>query len=122
MESSVQNTVKGENGVAEQQMKKVQAWLRKKGFKDVNELVRKRLTKTRPLHFAVQKGDAEMVSLLLLVGADPQMCNGRQETALAKAKRIAKDSPNATTFKVVNVLHHATLACKPALYERMHSN
>merc|ERR1712070_1192661 len=48
---------------------KVDAWLKSNGFKDANELVRKRLTKARPLHVAVMKGDAEMVRMLLLVGA-----------------------------------------------------
>eukprot|EP00746_Dinoflagellata_sp_MGD_P165472 gnl/MRDRNA2_/MRDRNA2_94764_c0_seq1.p1 gnl/MRDRNA2_/MRDRNA2_94764_c0~~gnl/MRDRNA2_/MRDRNA2_94764_c0_seq1.p1 ORF type:complete len:480 (+),score=107.66 gnl/MRDRNA2_/MRDRNA2_94764_c0_seq1:128-1441(+) len=111
VESPVQTKAEKEQDDAEQQMK-VQAWLRKSGFKNVNELVRKRLTKTRPLHFAVQKGDADMVSLLLLVGADPQLRNGKQETALTMAKRIAKNSPTATTFKVVTILHHSNVKNK----------
>merc|ERR1712196_9906 len=38
------------------QRQKVNSWLKSNGFKDVNELVRKRLTKSWPLHVAVGKG------------------------------------------------------------------
>jgi len=100
-----------EQAFAEQQMK-VRSWLKSNGFKDVNELIRKMqlgLTKTRPLHVAVHKGDAEMIEMLLALGADPQMCNGKNETPLQFAKRIQtekKGAPGSTTtyFKVVSAL------------------
>lgn len=88
------------------QRKTVESWLKRAGFKDVNELVRKRLKKTRPLHVAVQSGDAEMVRLLLLMGADPQMCNGKKEKPLSLATRIARNEPTATHLKVATVLSH----------------
>lgn len=79
-----------EKEFAEQRMK-VEAWLKTNGFKDINELVRKKLSKVRPLHFAVGKGDEEMVRLLLLMGADPRMCNGKSETPLLLAKRLQRN-------------------------------
>lgn len=93
---------KKEQEVAEQRMK-VDSWLRSNGFKDVNEMIRKRLTKARPLHVAVGKGDAEMVRLLLITGADPRMCNGKTETPLLMAKRLERSgSPGSAS--VVGVL------------------
>lgn len=93
--------------IREEQGAKVKAWLKSAGFKDVNELVRKQvLTKTRPLHVAVQQGDAEMIRLLLLMGADPQLCNGKNETPLLYAKRISRERSLSTAayLKVVSVL------------------
>lgn len=77
----------------------VKSWLKRAGFKDVNELARKQLlTKTRPLHVAVQKGDAEMIRLLLLMGADPQLRNGKNETPLEYAKRISRERTLSTAL------------------------
>eukprot|EP00746_Dinoflagellata_sp_MGD_P115366 gnl/MRDRNA2_/MRDRNA2_51513_c0_seq1.p1 gnl/MRDRNA2_/MRDRNA2_51513_c0~~gnl/MRDRNA2_/MRDRNA2_51513_c0_seq1.p1 ORF type:complete len:470 (-),score=95.30 gnl/MRDRNA2_/MRDRNA2_51513_c0_seq1:176-1585(-) len=91
--------VKKEQEFAEQRIK-VDAWLKSNGFKDINELVRKRLTKARPLHVAVGKGDAEMVRLLLLMGADPRMCNGKSETPMLMAKRLARSGSSQAAVVV----------------------
>lgn len=88
-QKKLEEQAKEEERFAEQQQK-VNSWLKSNGFKDVNELVRKRLTKSRPLHVAVGKGDEEMVKLLLIMGADPRLCNGKSETPLLLAKRLER--------------------------------
>merc|ERR1712224_453652 len=80
---------KKEEELAQQQVT-VDTWLKSNGFKDANELIRKKLSKVRPLHVAVQKGDAEMARLLLLQGADARLCNGKSETPLLMAKRLLR--------------------------------
>lgn len=70
--------------------KKVEAWLRDNGFQNVDDLVRKGLNKVRPLHFAVQKHNVDMVNLLLLAGADRQLLSGKKETPLQLAQKLDK--------------------------------
>jgi hypothetical protein len=97
-----------EHKVLIEQQLKVESWLKSTGFKDVNELARKQLlTKTRPLHVAVQKGEDEMIRLLILMGADPHLCNGKKETPLAFAKRLSREKGalSASTYlKVASAL------------------
>lgn len=68
-------------------------WMRRNGFKDSNQPVRKRLSKVRPLHWAVQMHDAEAILLLLEVGADPTLLNGKNQTPLELAKQLDKAAP-----------------------------
>jgi len=82
------------------QKKKVQAWLQTNGFKDVNDLVRKRLTKFTPLHFAVQQNNPEMVKLLLDAGADPLGINGKKETPMNLAEKLDKNSSHESVVEV----------------------
>lgn len=81
---------------------KAQAWLRKNGFKDANELKRKKLHKVRPLHVAIQKNDAELVKLLLSSGADINMPDGKNETPVQLAERLFRKE---NCFKSAAVLH-----------------
>jgi len=82
------------------QKKQVQAWLQTNGFKDVNDLVRKRLTKFTPLHFAVQQNNPEMVKLLLDAGADPLGINGKKETPMKLAEKLDKNSSHESVVEV----------------------
>jgi len=75
---------------AEENQKKMQAWLKANGFKNVNELVRKKLHKVRPLHIAVQQKDAELVKLMLATGADFSLPNGNKELPLQLAEKLNK--------------------------------
>jgi flagellar biosynthesis GTPase FlhF len=68
--------------------KKVRAWLRSNGFKNVNDLVRKRFAKVTPLHAAVGLNNPEMVKLLLAAGADPKKVNGKSETPTKLAHKL----------------------------------
>lgn len=101
-------TTDEEHKVLIEKQEKVESWLKSAGFKDINELARKQLlTKTRPLHVAVHKGDVEMIRLLLLMGADPQLCSGKNETPLVFAKRLAQNKevmPTQTYLKVASAL------------------
>merc|ERR1711904_398517 len=67
--------------------KKVRAFLQSNGFKDPNDLVRKKWSKLTPLHFAVGQNDVEMVKLLLAHGADPRKVNGKKEMPLSLAQK-----------------------------------
>lgn len=71
--------------------KKVRAWLCKNGFKDVNDLVRKRLSKVRPLHVVVNQNDFEMATLLKEAGADVRLTSGKNETPTQLAQRLNKN-------------------------------
>jgi len=87
---------------------KARAWLRKNGFKHVNELVRKKLSKVRPLHVAVRMGDAEVVRMLLGIGADRSLVRGKNETPLQLAHRM--DTGSVLTAAVIRALSEGPTA------------
>lgn len=79
--------------------KRVQLWLQTNGFKGVNDIVRKRLTKYRPLHFAVQKNDDDMIRRLIVAGADRRADNGKKETPLQLAQRLDKAGSHSAVIR-----------------------
>jgi len=81
--------------------KKVRAYLHTNGFKGVNDLVRKKFTKTTPLHTAVGQNDAEMIKLLLAAGADAQKFNGKNETAMKLALKLNNNNNHAAVVQVL---------------------
>lgn len=81
--------------------KKVQAWLQKNGFKNVNDLVRKRLSKVRPLHVVVQQRDVEMAKLLVAAGADTRLTSGKNETAAQLAQRLNNSGSHAPVLSAL---------------------
>lgn len=82
----------------------VRSWLRKNGFRDVNELKRKMLHKVRPLHIAVQRGDATLVKLLLAAGADVHLADGNNETVVQLAKRVDKKENSIRSDVVLRLI------------------
>mmetsp|Transcript_525 Transcript_525/g.1198 ORF Transcript_525/g.1198 Transcript_525/m.1198 type:complete len:210 (+) Transcript_525:74-703(+) len=71
---------------------KVSTWLAQNGFKDVNTLKKSMFKTSTPLHTAVAKNDASMVSLLLQNNADPTLkVSGKTASELA-AKSDSKGS------------------------------
>lgn len=80
--------------------KKVRAWLQANGFKNTNDLIRKKFSKVTPLHHAVQQNDAEMVQLLLNNGADPKKLSGKNESALKLAQKLDKNGSHAAVVQV----------------------
>lgn len=86
--------------------KKVRAFLQSNGFKNPNDLVRKKLRKVTPLHWAVGQNSIEIVRLLLAAGADPKKLNGKNETALRLAQTLDK---NGSHIAIVQELTPITL-------------
>lgn len=84
----------------QEENKKVQAWLKANGFKNVNDLARKRMSSRRPLHAAVQQNDAEIVRLLLLAGADPHLGNGKNQMPLETAWKLDKAGSHSAVIQV----------------------
>merc|ERR1712146_83316 len=82
--------------------KKVRQYLQTNGFKDPNDLVRKRLSKVTPLHVAVTQNNAEMVKLLIAAGADPKKMNGSKETPLRLAQKLDKKGTHAAIVQELN--------------------
>eukprot|EP00746_Dinoflagellata_sp_MGD_P140609 gnl/MRDRNA2_/MRDRNA2_73835_c0_seq1.p1 gnl/MRDRNA2_/MRDRNA2_73835_c0~~gnl/MRDRNA2_/MRDRNA2_73835_c0_seq1.p1 ORF type:complete len:257 (+),score=101.00 gnl/MRDRNA2_/MRDRNA2_73835_c0_seq1:93-863(+) len=79
--------------------KKVRAFLHSNGFKEINELVRKKFSKLTPLHFAIGQNDVEMVKLLLAAGADPRKMNGKKEMPLSLAQKLNKNGTHAAIIQ-----------------------
>lgn len=84
-----------------EQRKKVEAFLELNGFQDINQLVRKRFNKVRPLHVAVHKNDLGIVKLLLWAGADRRQINSKNESPLQLARRLDKAGSHTA---VINTL------------------
>merc|ERR1739848_144223 len=66
--------------------RKVRGFLHSNGFKNVNELIRKKFTKVTALHTAIGQNNVEMVKLLVAAGADPRKMNGKNESPLKLAQ------------------------------------
>merc|ERR1711972_1210011 len=71
--------------------RKVSEFLKSRGFKgDVNSRKSSMLKYQFPLHVAVKEQDAEMVKLLILVGADKSLKNSSGYTPVQKADQYSK--------------------------------
>lgn len=70
-------------------------WLKDNGFKSIDELVRKRMSKVRPLHVAVQKNAAQVVRMLLDAGADRRLPNSSKQIPLELAQKLDKKGSHA---------------------------
>eukprot|EP00427_Karlodinium_veneficum_P007045 CAMPEP_0169087334 /NCGR_PEP_ID=MMETSP1015-20121227/14175_1 /TAXON_ID=342587 /ORGANISM="Karlodinium micrum, Strain CCMP2283" /LENGTH=617 /DNA_ID=CAMNT_0009147555 /DNA_START=99 /DNA_END=1952 /DNA_ORIENTATION=- len=92
----------------------VKAWLKKKGFKDVNtpKIMRKGRKKF-PLHSAVKDNDAEMVWLLLKLGANVDAQNSENQTAAEVAEQL---QVNGSHQQLLELLAHADdlFECRPS--------
>merc|ERR1719265_2831504 len=71
--------------------KKVRAFLQSHGFRNVNDLTRKKFSKTTPLHTAVGQNNVEMVKLLIAAGADTKKRNGKNDTPFKLAQKLDKN-------------------------------
>merc|ERR1712151_995966 len=88
----------GRRGMARQEAeakanadRKVSEFLKSRGFKgDVTSKKSSMLKSTYPLHVAVKEQDAEMVKLLLSVGADKSLKNSSGYTPVQKAEQYSK--------------------------------
>jgi len=85
--------------------KKVRFWLQTNGFKGLNDLVRKRLTKVTPLHVAVSENNPDMVRLLPAAGADSQGINGKNETPTKLAQKLNSKSGQHSAVLQVFTTH-----------------
>merc|ERR1712216_686729 len=93
----------------------IKAWLKQKGYKDINvpKTMRKQRTKF-PLHSAVKDNDVEMVWLLLKAGANVDARNSENQTAAEVAENLQK---NGSHRQVLDLL-----ASSECLFERRPSS
>lgn len=82
---------------------RVQTWLQSNSFAHVNDLQRKRFTKLRPLHLAVQSNDAETVALLLKASADRNLTSSKRETPMQLALRLNKAGSHKAVLDALTV-------------------
>jgi hypothetical protein len=85
----------------EEHQKKIHAWLQANGFKEINQLVRKRLSKVAPLQCAIQQNNVDMMMLLLRHGADASKVNGKNQSALTVAQKINKKGSHAAVVQAL---------------------
>mmetsp|Transcript_8823 Transcript_8823/g.19602 ORF Transcript_8823/g.19602 Transcript_8823/m.19602 type:complete len:233 (+) Transcript_8823:80-778(+) len=72
-------------------LKKVEAFLKAKGFKSLDAPRKKMMTSScMPLHVAVQEKDEDMVKALLLCGANKTTPNSAKKTPLEVAQKLNK--------------------------------
>jgi len=81
--------------------KKVRGFLHSNGFKNPNDLTRKKFTKLTPLHAAVGQNKPDMVKLLVAAGADPKKMNGKHETPLKLAQKLDKNGTHAAIIEAL---------------------
>lgn len=82
---------------------KIHEYLETHGFQDVKQIVRKKFSKVRPLHFAVQENDPEAVSLLLWAGADKHaVCGSKGETPIQLAQRLDTAGSHAAVLQILS--------------------
>lgn len=86
--------------------RKVRAFLHSNGFKNPNDLVRKKFTKVTPLHLAVGQNNIEMVKLLVAAGADPKKMNGKSESAFKLAQKLDKNGSHAAIVQELTPCAH----------------
>jgi hypothetical protein len=85
----------------EADQKKIHAWLQANGFKEINQLVRKRLSKVAPLQCAIDQKNIEMMMLLLQHGADASKVNGKNESAVTVAQKMNKKGSHAAVVQAL---------------------
>lgn len=74
------------------------AWLATNGFKSIDELHRKGMSKVRPLHVAVKSNDANAVRMLLEAGADRKLVNGSKKIPLEVAHKLDKQGSHSAVI------------------------
>lgn len=82
---------------------KVEAWLKKNGFAGVAEKKKGLFSSSYPLHAAVKSNDAEMVSMLVSMRADPQAKNSSGQTALQLAQKSDKNGSYSDVMRALGV-------------------
>lgn len=82
---------------------KVEAWLKKNGFAGVVEKKKGLFSSSYPLHAAVKSNDAEMVSMLVSMRADPQAKNSSGQTALQLAQKSDKNGSYSDVMRALGV-------------------
>jgi hypothetical protein len=88
----------------EADQKKIHAWLQANGFKEISQLVRKRLSKVAPLQCAIDQKNIEMMMLLLQHGADATKVNGKNESAVTVAQKMNKKGSHAAVVQALTAL------------------
>lgn len=82
---------------------KVDAWLKKNGFSGATDKKKGMFSSSYPLHTAAKSNDAEMVSLLIGFGADPQAKNSSGQTAMQLAQKSDKKGSHTAVMRALGV-------------------
>jgi len=85
----------------QEEQQKIEAFLKKNKFDDVNFYKKTFFKAFYPLHCAVSQNDSEMVQLLLATGARPLTKNSSGLTPLALAQKLDKKGSHAQILKLL---------------------
>lgn len=80
---------------------RVNAWLKKNTFSNVNAKKKSMMSFTYPLHCAVTQKDSAMVQLLIRFSADPQLANSSKQTPRQLADKLNKKGSHNEVLAVL---------------------
>lgn len=81
---------------------KVDSFLKRHGFSDIDSKRKTMFKSFYPLHSAVSQNSAEMVQLLLAAGARPMLKNSSELTALELARKLDKNGSHGKAIKLLD--------------------
>jgi len=81
---------------------KVDSFLKRNGFSDIDSKKKTMFKSFYPLHSAVSQNSAEMVQLLLAAGARPLLKNSSGLSALELARKLDKNGSHAKAIKFLD--------------------
>merc|ERR1712113_1032154 len=92
-----------EKHLAQQRERKavVASFLEEHGFQGINSQKKKLLKTSYPIHKAAKVGNAQLVQMLLMEGADPDQKNSRGETAAEVAQKKNSGGSHASVVRVL---------------------
>merc|ERR1711967_116516 len=80
---------------------RVNAWLKKNGFSNVNAKKKSLMSSLYPLHCAVTQNDSAMVQLLIKFNADPKLANSSKQTPRQLADKLNKKGSHNEVLAVL---------------------
>jgi len=80
---------------------RVNTWLKKNGFSNVNAKKKSLMSSLYPLHCAVTQNDSAMVQLLIKFNADPKLTNSSKQTPRQLADKMNKKGSHSEVLAVL---------------------